>query len=602
MHMTTPPHWDLSNVYPGLDSEQFKTDSLTLTQQIDEIEVYFSTRILRASPDDGIDSLNSLVSGAVDRLNRTFRLAGTIGAYLQSFVATDSYNTQAVRLLSIAEQTRVRLNKQIITFQRWIGSLTPVLPAILAQPGAAHDHAYFITETAHQSQYLMSQTEEDLAAELNLSGANAWNKLQATVTSQLEVDFELDGELKKLPMPALINLRGHPDEPVRHRAYQAEMAAWEKAREPLAAALNGIKGTVNTLNQRRGRPDALHAALDEARIDRETLDAMLAAMKASLPDFRRYFKSKAARFGKTTLAWWDLFAPSGRTDRVYTFPEAREIILTNFDRFSPDLSGFARYAFDHAWIDAEPRPGKQGGAFCMEVPGVGESRILCNFDGSLDQVSTIAHELGHGYHNHCMVKANKTEAQKIIPMTVAETASIMCETIVNEAALEQTTDRQEKLAILENQLINDSQVIVDIYSRYLFETEIFERRQKAELSADEFCEIMEQSQKAAYGDGVDPDYLHKYMWTWKSHYYNADLSFYNFPYAFGLLFATGLYAIYQKRGASFITDYVNLLATTGEARPADLAAARFGIDIRIQAFWEDSLAIIGRRIDRYCAI
>jgi pepF/M3 family oligoendopeptidase len=601
VNTTNPPRWDLSNVYPGLDSDQFKMDNLGLSKQTDEIETFFSTQIRPATPVNDLIQLNHLVCGAVDRLNQAFCLSLTLNAYIQSFVTTDSYNTQALRLLSTYEQTRVRLDKQWINFQRWIGSLAPVLPALLAQPGIAHDHAYFLTKTARQSQYLMSQAEEELAAELNLSGANAWNKLQGNFTSQLNVDFELYGELKKMPMPELINLHGHPDEPVRHRAYLAEMDVWEKTREPLAAALNGIKGTVNTLNLHRGRPDALHSALDEAHIDRETLDAMLAAMQASLPAFRRYFKSKAARNGKTTLDWWDLFAPSGRTDRVYRFDEARGIILENFNRFSPDLSSFARYAFDHAWIDAEQRPGKQGGAFCMDVPGVGESRILCNFDGSLDQVSTIAHELGHGYHNHCMVKAGKTEAQKFIPMTLAETASIMCETILSEAALGETTDPQERLAILETQLIGDSQVIVDIYSRYLFETEVFERRRQAELSADEFCEIMERAQKTAYGDGLNPAHLHKYMWTWKSHYYNADLSFYNFPYAFGLLFATGLYSIYQQRRASFIPDYIDLLATTGEAPPVDLAA-RFGIDIHKQSFWEDSLAIIGRRIDRYCAI
>ena len=237
----------------------------------------------------------------------------------------------------------------------------------------------------------------------------------------------------------------------------------------------------------------------------------------------------------------------------------------------------------------------------MDVPGVGESRILSNFDGSLDQVSTLAHELGHGFHNDCMVKAGKTELQKNTPMTLAETASIMCETIVSSAALEQAKTEAEQLAILETQLIGDSQVIVDIYSRYLFEKEVFERREKSELNADELCEIMEKAQKDTYGDGLDEKYLQKWMWTWKPHYYFAGLSFYNYPYAFGLLFGTGLYAIYQKRGAAFVKDYMNLLSSTGEANAADLAA-RFGIDIRKKAFWQDSLKIIEQRVERYCKI
>ncbi|MEW6404869.1 MAG: M3 family metallopeptidase, partial [Chloroflexota bacterium] len=227
--------------------------------------------------------------------------------------------------------------------------------------------------------------------------------------------------------------------------------------------------------------------------------------------------------------------------------------------------------------------------------------VLANYDGSFDSVSTLAHELGHAYHNFCAYEAGKTEIQQFTPMTLAETASIMCETIVTEAVLQQTTDKDEILATLEAQLNNASQVVVDIYSRYLFEKEIFERREKAELSSDEFSEIMERAQKATYGDGLDEKCLQKFMWTWKPHYYSPGLSFYNFPYTFGLLFATGLYAIYQQRGAAFVPDYRNLLASTGEASAADLAA-RFGIDIRKRKFWDDSLAIIARRVDRYCEI
>jgi oligoendopeptidase F len=234
----------------------------------------------------------------------------------------------------------------------------------------------------------------------------------------------------------------------------------------------------------------------------------------------------------------------------------------------------------------------------MSVPGVAESRVLCNFDGSLDQVSTIAHELGHAFHNECMFKAGKTELQRSTPMTMAETASILCETIVVDAALKRSNSAQETLAILETSLTGDSQVIVDIYSRYLFEKEVFERREQAELSADDLCEIMLKSQKAAYGDGVDEQYLHKYMWTWKPHYYSAGLSFYNFPYAFGLLFGIGLFAIYQQQGAAFVSSYTNLLASTGEGMAAELAE-RFGINIRTKSFWEQSLSIIGKRIEQY---
>ena len=363
--------------------------------------------------------------------------------------------------------------------------------------------------------------------------------------------------------------------------------------------MNGVKGEVNTLDQRRGREDALHASLDTSRIDRETLDAMMGAMGDSFPMFRRYFKSKAERLGKQQLAWWDVFAPMGKTDRLYRYEEARDFILEQFSSFSDDLTQLAERAFKENWIDAEMRDGKVGGAFCMSVPGVDESRILSNFDGSLDQLSTLAHELGHAYHNECQV--GKAELQRITPMTLAETASIMCQTIVTNAAIENAQSKDEELAILENDLNDASQVIVDISSRFIFEKEVFERRAKAELSADELSEIMLDAQGQTYGDGLDAEYRHKFMWTWKPHYYYAGFSFYNYPYAFGLLFATGLFAIYQQRGQDFVKDYRDLLASTGEGDAVSLAA-RFGIDIRKKAFWEDSLKVIEKKVDRYVAI
>ncbi len=593
--MTDIPRWDLSNVYPSLESPEFQAAIEKVKRQIEELEQFLTSRISQANPATPPTELGALLGESVKRFNALQELGYTLYSYIQSFVATDSRDTLAMKKMSEFQQTMVQVQMLGTQFQAWVGKLAPVLEAAIATNPVAQAHAFNLKETAEQSKYLMSEAEESLAAELSLSGANAWSKLQGTVTSQLTVDFELDGKTQKLPMPALINLRSHPNSEVRRRAYEAENKAWDSVRETLAACMNGVKGEVNTLNKRRGRQDALHSAIDAARIDRPTLEAMLGAMKDSFPMFHRYFKAKAKHLGQEKLAWWDLFAPLGKTDTKYSWDEARAFILENFNKFSPELANFARQAFDNHWIDAEQREGKRGGAFCMGIPAVRESRILSNFDGSLDQVSTLAHELGHGFHNYCAYQAGKTMMQQETPMTLAETASIMCETVVMNAVLQQVTDPQEELAILETMLNGDSQVIVDIYSRYLFEKEVFERREKSELSPDDLCEIMERAQKETYGDLAA---YQPYMWTWKPHYYFAGLSFYNFPYSFGLLFGTGLYAIYQQRGEEFVADYKHLLASTGEATAADLAS-RFGIDIRSRKFWEDSLKVIEKKIERY---
>jgi pepF/M3 family oligoendopeptidase len=594
----TVPHWDLTNVYPSIESQEFETATTLVQERIQKLEIFFSIDVKSLDPRTPVSILAANVGSAIDQFNGLYELSGTVQAYLQSFITTNSRDKLAMKKMSEFEQLSVKIQNLNNQFQAWIGKLSPMIDEIIEQNSLAKAHAFALKVSVEQSKYMMSEAEEALAAELNLSGSNAWSKLQGTVTSQLSVEFELDGKIQTLPMPALINLHTHPDENIRRRAYEAEIIAWKSVEEPLAAAMNGIKGTVNSLNKRRGRTDALHPAIDMARIDRPTLEAMLAAMKDSFPMFQRYFRAKAKRIGKEKLAWWDIFAPASETSRMYSWLEARDFVLTNFGKFSPTLAEFAKRAFEKNWIDAEQRDGKRGGAFCMEIPGVKESRVLCNFDGSLDQVSTIAHELGHAFHNECAFKAGKTLIQQDTPMTLAETASIMCETIIMEAVLSQTTDAQERLAILETRLIGDAQVIVDIFSRYLFEKEVFERRAASELSADELCEIMERSQKVAYGDGLDEHYLMKYMWTWKPHYYFDGLSFYNFPYAFGLLFATGLYAIYQQRGADFVPDYIALLSSTGEASAADLASS-FGINIREKSFWAESLRIITRKIEQY---
>ena len=595
------PRWDLSNVYPSLESIEFKAAVADYKKQVAELQDYFDEVVTKATAETAPQELGSIIGDVEDRFNSAQTLSATIVPFIRSYVTTDSRDKLAMKTFSEFEQASLPMNNLTVRFKAWLGAIASALDESLKHNPSAQAHAFMLKEAAEQSKYLMSEAEEGLASELNLSGGNAWSKLQGTITSQLSVDFELDGETQKLPMPALINLRTHPDEETRLRAYDAENKAWDSVREALAACLNGVKGEVITLNKRRGRKDALHSALDQARIDRETLEAMLGAMEDSFPMFRKYFNHKAKLIGKEKLAWWDLFAPVGKADTRYTFDQASDFILSAFDQFSPELCAFSQRAFKNNWIDAEMREGKRGGGFCMKVQGVKESRILVNFDGSHDQLSTIAHELGHAFHNECAYQFDKTVLQQITPMTLAETASTFCETIVTEAVLSQVKDPQEELAVLEGQLSGAAQVIVDIYSRYLFEKEVFERRELAELSADDFCESMERAQKAAYGDGLDERYLQKYMWTWKPHYYSTGLSFYNFPYAFGLLFGAGLYAIYKQRGAAFVDDYKALLASTGEASAADLAA-RFGINIRTRKFWEDSLAIIGKRVDRYCEL
>jgi len=604
---TLLPHWDLAGIYPALDSPEFEQAISGLSAKIDALDKYLGAKRIRRHGGDagsaGEGKLAEKVEGYLTRMNEILLLYKTVEAFIFGFVSTDSFNTLAKRRLSELELLGVRVETQEMRFKGWLGeAVGPAgrLNGPLGQSSVAGEHAFYLRETVEQSRYLMSEAEEALAAEMVVSGGAAFGKLQGTITSQVSVPFEEDGETKDLPVSALQNIvHYHPDEAVRRRAFEAEIKAWESVREPLAACLNGVKGDLNILDRRRGRADSLHAALDQARIDRPTLETMLGVMRESFPMFRKYFQAKARRLGKERMAWWDLFAPVGAAERKFTYEEAREFLLAQFAHFSDRLAQLARRAFDGRWIDAEPRKGKRGGAFCMEVPGLEESRILANFDGSLDQLFTLAHELGHAFHNECQVGLSVLNRRT--PMTLAETASIFNESLMTEAALKAAGGPAQELSILENFLQSASQIIVDIYSRFLFEKEVFEGRAKAELSADDFCEIMTRCQRETYGDGLDENRLHAYMWAWKPHYYSPAISYYNFPYAFGLLFGLGLYAEFQRRGPAFIADYESLLRSTGMGTASELAG-RFGIDLRQPDFWRGSMKVIEGRLDRYLEI
>ncbi len=585
--MDTLPRWNTDSLFPSLDSPEFAAAFDEVVGSVAGLQETFDGLDIRAG--GKTDHAQTTLERALNEMNATLERLREVSAYIQAFVTTDARNTLAQARQSELSTKTVALGQLSTRFQAWVGGLGDQLDAILNQSDLARAHAYALDKAAALAQHQMSPQEEELASLLNLPGGSAWAKLHGNVTSQLLVEFR--GE--QLPMSAIRNLASDPDAGVREEAYRAELAAWETVEVPLAAALNGIKGQGNVLNKRRDWQDSVEPTLLQNSIDRETLAAMQGAVVNSLPDFRRYFRAKARLLGQERLPFSDLFAPVGRSTRTWSYQEAQDFIETQFRGYSDKLGDFAARAFEGDWLDVPPAPGKRDGAFCMGWRGA-ESRILLNYEPSLDSVSTLAHELGHGYHNLCL--AGRTPLQRQMPMTLAETASIFCETIAVNAALEHAQG-DEKLYILETQLQGQAQVVVDIHSRFLFEKSVFEARAARDLAPGEFGELMLSAQRASYGDGLSGE-LHPYMWAVKGHYYIPGLSYYNYPYTFGLLFGLGLYARYLQDPDQFKAGYDDLLSSTGLADAATLAA-RFGIDTRDGAFWEGSLDVIRGSIREY---
>lgn len=574
--------WDMTPYYPGLTSPEFEKDLSTVLA--DSRSFAEKTAQLPAAD-------HSLFDPMLTELNRLLEDMNLIGSYVECLMTVDSISPAPQRAAGRLAQGRADLSKATSSLNAWIGTLN--IEALLTDSKVARDHEFAVRKAAISARKLMSPSAESVAADLAVSGRMAWDKLYSNATSQIEVT--VPGQEGTFSMSGVRNFAYNPDPAVRRAAFEAELATWKENEVTIAACLNSIKGASLTVCKHRGWRSPLEAALFDSNIDQETLDAMLSAAESAFPNLRRYMSAKAKALGLGKLGFCDMFAPLGADSGSWEYDDAEKFVATQFASFSPRMSGLAERAFRERWVDVFPRAGKVGGAYCASTRG-DESRILMNFKSSYNHVSTLAHELGHAYHNLCL--DGRTGLQHETPMTLAETASTFCETIVRNAALAEASEAQA-LSILEAGLQGATQVVIDISSRFRFEAAFFERRSSGEATPDEIVEMMLRAQRSTYGDGLDPNLLHGYMWAAKPHYYGAD--YYNFPYMFGLLFGVGLYAVYRAEPRGFQDRYDTLLSRTGMADAATLAS-NFGIDIRSTEFWAASLAEIEADVDRFCAL
>ena len=582
-------HWDMTAIFPSLSSREFENAFEEACASVDEITRFFETNQIRRRTDLLVDeNFARLWEETTTYWNSLQEKMRTLGAYVYSFVSTDASNQDAKSKQSLLNMLSVRLSALSIRYTAWMG--TSDIDALIDKSELAKRHEYLLRKAKEQAIHQMTEEEEALASELSTSALTGWVNLHGTMSALLAPKVMLPEGERSLPMSEVRALAMHSDRRVRKAAYEAELIAWESVSIPFAAALNGVKGYQGILHRKRGYAKDLEPTLSANGIDLATLEAMQAACQKSFPDFRRFMKLKAKALKLEKLEWFDLTAPVGSEEKIYSWEDAKTFIIENFGKFSPKLANFARRSFDEGWHDSEPRVGKQGGAYCTGIqPGV--SRLFMNFSGSFNSVSTLAHELGHAYHNYCLKDC--TSLQRGTPMTLAETASIFCETLGFEAALEKVVGL-ERLSLLDTVLERNLMVVVDIHSRFLFEKAVFERRAVRELTVDEFNSLMSEAQVQTFGEGVCS--LHPLMWAVKGHYYGP--IFYNYPYTFGLLFGLGLYQVYLTDPDKFRESYDVLLASTGMANAITLTG-QFGFDCTQEAFWNSSLDLIRKQIDEY---
>ena len=577
--------WNLDPIYKGFDDPAYGADLESLKENIEKLSAFAGT-LSEVEPLEGLNT-------GIALLERINEIAGKVMSYAMLRQAANVKDKDAGSYVGRVMAMISAIAAPEAAFREWAAKL-PDLAQLVAGDENLKDYGFLFEKMAKSSRYLLPGKGEEIMAKMSLSGGNAWGDLQGYLTSTVPVSYR--GTTTNLS--AIRNLAYDPDPQVRKDAYEAEIACYERIKDAVAFALNSIKLETISDCQLRGYESPLARTLEHAGMKRETLDAMFAAIDEYAPKFWQYLKAKAKALGhENGLPWYDLFAPMGKSSTKFTIETTKDYLVQQFSGFDQELTEMVAKAFDEEWIDFYPRDGKSGGAFCAGVESIDQSRILTNFDGMFTDVVTLAHELGHAFHNQC-IRDHRTLNHNY-SMPVAETASTFNECVVMAAAIAGAADKQEQIALIESQLQDATQIICDIYSRYRFETMVFANREQQFMHADTLCGFMTEAQRQSYGDGLDPNCQHPYMWVCKSHYYGP--TFYNFPYAFGGLFARGLYAQYEKEGAAFVPKYKKLLYTTTIADVEETAKVA-DIDLTDKDFWRGALQTIADQIDLFCQL
>ena len=578
--------WSLDIFYKGIDDPALQADM----QKLEELVAAYKEMVASLTMDDPRATLRKVMETKEELAVLTRRLGG----YFSLRRSANSADAEGARYQTKIGALMASTAKVGVMFEKYVGKVEN-LNAIIESDDLLKEYRFYFSEVLSSIQHAMSDEEEALFAQMNISGGKAWGDLVSHLTATVEVDYKGG----KTTLSAIRGLSESDDAEERKAAYEAELACYGKVKDSIAYALNSIKAQANLEARMRGFENPLEMTLNQSRMQKATLDAMLSAMREYLPKFQAYLKHKAKLLGhKNGLPWYDISAAMGNADaKTYTVEEAHHYLVEHFSSFAPDLAEMVDTAFKEEWIDFYPRAGKVGGAFCSNLPFLKQSRILTNFCGMFGNVVTLAHELGHAYHGLQIQDHRPLNTGYTMP--VAETASNFNELIIVNDAIAKS-EGEERIQLIESQIQDCTQIIVDIYSRFLFEDEVIRRRNDTFLFAKDLEEIMLNAQKEAFGDALDPEYMHPWRWCCKSHYYRAGLSYYNFPYAFGGLFSRGLYAKYLEEGEVFLPKYRALLkATTVDT--VEHVAGIAGIDLTEPEFWRKSLQIIADRIDEFIA-
>ena len=574
-------NWDLDSIFAGGSSSE------TLRQELNELSTKINAfhQLVEAFTPNTAQQVTELkeILAIHEEIQKSFT---ECGSFIEALNSANIHDQQAKLLtgqlysnLPAFQLATTILNKKFASYQEvdWQDLMTHFSQI-----------AFRLSEMRRDGQELLDEQSENIINTLALDGQSAWSQHYDTIVASIQIPF--NGEMLSAGQ-AFNTMMSSQDKAVRQELFEKWEKAWSEKADIFADTLNHLDGFRLNNYKLHGVQDYLKQPLEYNRLDKETLDMMWGTIQKNKQPIIDFLTRKAQLFGKDKMDWQDQDAPIVLGDfeeRRYTFDQAADFIVENFKKFSPKMSEFAQMAFDKAWIEAEDRPGKRPGGYCTSLPKSQESRIFMTYGESVNEVSTLAHELGHAFHSHVMW--DLPTLNQDYAMNVAETASTFAELIVADATLKEAKTDEEKINLLDVKLQNAIAMFMNIHARFIFESNFYAARQKGLVSTDEITRLMVEAQKEAYIDGLGS--YHPHFWAAKLHFFIDEIPFYNFPYTFGYLFSLGIYAKASQHADGFENQYIALLRDTASMTTEELAKKHLDTDLHQATFWQAGIDMV----------
>ncbi|OIJ12816.1 oligoendopeptidase [Anaerobacillus arseniciselenatis] len=579
--------WDLDSIFPGgSESKEFQQFLQTLKTDLEQLRSK-----IEETKEVSVETVTNWIL-EVQELSKSSRQAG---AFLSCLSAQNVQDAKARQLLGTVSQLGTILEASLTKIDDHLLNMSESEWEELLAKDVFAEVTYPITERRERAKEKLSPKEETLIQKLSVDGYSAWGQLYNTIVGRIKISVEEDGKTEELSVGQASNKMNSGNRELRGQVFEKWEKAWEGEADLCADALNHLAGFRLQVYGERDWENVLKEPLEINRMSQETLDVMWKVITDNKPKFTEFLQRKAEILGVEKLSWHDVFAPLSSDVPEVSYDDAADIITNQFEKLTPEMAQFTKEAFDKSWIEAESRPGKRPGGFCTSFPLSKESRIFMTYAGTASNVSTLAHELGHAFHQHVM--NDLPYLGQRYAMNVAETASTFAEMVVADATVKNAKTKEEHLTLLEDKISRSIAFFMNIHARFLFETRFYEERKQGLVSTDRLNELMVQAQKDAFCDSLGE--YHPHFWASKLHFYITGVPFYNFPYTFGYLFSMGIYALALEDGEGFEAKYINLLRDTGRMRVEDLAMKHLNVDLTKPEFWQGALDLAAGDVDEF---